>query len=38
LEDGEDYRVEIIGDRQSARVVLLDKEKVRMAHLIIYIN
>lgn len=38
LKEGKDYRVEIAGDRRSARVVLLDKEKVRLARLIIFLN
>jgi len=38
LEEGEDYRVEMSGDRRSARVVLLDKDKFRMARLILYLK
>jgi len=36
LQEGEDYRVEISGDRQSAQVILLNKEKVRLGRLIIF--
>jgi len=38
LEDGEDYRIEIAGDRRSARVILLNKETALLARLIIFVN
>ncbi len=38
LEKGQDYRIEIAGDYQSARVVLLNKEKFRLARVIIVLN
>ncbi len=38
FEEGRDYRVEIASDFLSARVVLLNKDKFRLARLIIYLN
>jgi peptidoglycan hydrolase CwlO-like protein len=38
LEEGTDYRVEIAGDRRSARVILLNKEKFRLARLVIFMK
>jgi DNA repair exonuclease SbcCD ATPase subunit len=38
LEDGQDYRIEIAADRQSARVILLNKEKFRLARIIVILS
>ena len=38
IENGKDFRVEIAADRQSAKIVLLSKEKFLLARLIIYLN
>jgi hypothetical protein len=38
LEEGKDYQIEIVEDRRSAHVVLLHKDKVRLARLIICLN
>lgn len=38
LEEGKDYRVEVAADRRIAAVFLLDKDKFRLARLILYVN
>jgi len=38
LDENEDYRVEISGNRQEAKVHILDADKFRLARIILYIN